>query len=56
MIALVATDLDSNKDIELDIDEEEKPLVSATLIVIPPPCKPEPHVRFHQDFRLTYQP
>ncbi|KAL2128220.1 hypothetical protein VTI74DRAFT_9476 [Chaetomium olivicolor] len=39
MIALVATDLDNNstEDVELDIDQEEKPRVSATLIIIPPP-------------------
>lgn len=41
MIALVATDLDRNStdDIAPDIDQETKPRVSATLIVIPPPRK-----------------
>lgn len=41
MISLVATDLDRNpaEDIALDMSEETKPRVSATLIVIPPPRK-----------------
>jgi hypothetical protein len=43
MISLVATDLDRNssEDVTLDTDEETKPRVSATLIIIPPPRKSE---------------
>jgi hypothetical protein len=39
MIALAATDLASDKDtrIHMDMDEDDKPYVSATLIIIPPP-------------------
>jgi hypothetical protein len=44
MISLVATDLDAihaAENVALDADEQAKPRVSATLIIIPPPCKPE---------------
>jgi hypothetical protein len=46
MIALVATDLDrsSTDTTAVESDEETRPLVSATLIVIPPPRK-EPSIR-----------
>ena len=39
MIALVANDLDSDKDAttHMYIDEDDMPLVSATLVIIPPP-------------------
>ena len=39
MIALAATDLDSDKDsgMHLYMDEDDKPHVSATLVIIPPP-------------------
>jgi len=40
MISLVATDLD-RESAALDVDEDAKPCVSATLIIIPPPRKPE---------------
>lgn len=55
MIALVATDPDRDltEDVELGFDEEEKPRVSATLIIIPPPCKWEPATGFDQNARLT---
>ena len=41
MIALVATDLDRDNvaGIAIDMDENSKPGVSATLIIVPPPCK-----------------
>jgi SNF2 family DNA or RNA helicase len=39
MIALAATDLDRDKDTRMHMymDEDDKPHVSATLIIIPPP-------------------
>lgn len=39
MIALAATDLNRDKDTGMHIymDEDDKPYVSATLIIIPPP-------------------
>ena len=41
MIALVATDLDRDNvaGIAIEMDENSKPDVSATLIIVPPPCK-----------------
>jgi len=39
MIALAAADLESDKDIKIHKyrDEDDKPYVSATLVIIPPP-------------------
>ena len=39
MIALAATDLELGKAAEPCVAESDKPQVSATLIIIPPPCE-----------------